>query len=94
MPKSSNHTLQSGRTATALRAQARVYNAYIRLTKLQLEQFYAGSVRDVQVREQGGLRIQFPLEHLRQFVGHNGVEGWFEITVSGDNRLTGIRKLN
>ncbi len=75
------------------RPGTKTYTAAIVLTKTQLEHFYAGAVKDVQVREVSGLRVRFPLNALRPYVGHDGISGVFQMRVSADNRLLGIQKL-
>ena len=74
-------------------SRPKTYTAAVVLTKPQLEQFYAGSVQAVQVRDINGLKIRFPLSALRPYVDHTGVSGVFEIQVSQDNRLSGIRQI-
>ena len=77
-----------------LKSQTKTYTAAVVLSKAQLEAYYQGAVKDVQVRETSGLAVRFPLQALRQFVGHEGISGVFQIKVSSDNRLLGIQKLS
>ncbi|MEM7078195.1 MAG: DUF2835 family protein [Pseudomonadota bacterium] len=70
----------------------RRYTVEIVLTAQQIENFYAGQVSAVWVRDIRGVAVQFPLSSLRQFVGHNGVHGRFVLTVGSDNRLVSIAR--
>ncbi len=58
----------------------------------EYRKLYAGQARDVVVRATNGQTLRFPASALREFVGHDGVRGVFEIRVSDDNRLVAIRR--
>jgi len=66
----------------------------MRLSPTQLEAFYAGQVSHVWVRDINGLSLQFPLQHLRPFVDHHGVQGRFELKVQHNNRLQSINRIH
>lgn len=66
------------------------YVVDILLSAEQIEQFYAGAVTSVWVRDVQGLSLQFPLRSLRPFIGHHGVSGRFVLCVNQDNRLVSI----
>ena len=72
---------------------ARQYVVDISLTAAQLNAYYAGSVQQVSARDRRGVRLQFPLNSLRPYVGHNGVRGTFCLRVDGQNRLLSLDKL-
>ena len=55
--------------------------------------YYAGMARTVVVMADDGRRIEFPAEHLRQFVTHLGVNGYFEIEFDQDYRFKALRQL-
>jgi hypothetical protein len=55
--------------------------------------YYQGQARNVSVIADDGRRIEFPAEHLRQFVLHDGVKGWFELVFDEDNRFVDLRKI-
>ena len=55
--------------------------------------FYAGAARQVVVTLANGQRLQFPAEHLRSFVSHDGVHGEFVMRVNAQNKLQGIERL-
>lgn len=58
----------------------------------EYRKLYAGQARDVVVRATSGQTVRFPASALRGFVGHDGVQGIFEIRVTSDNRLVEIRR--
>lgn len=72
---------------------ARSYLVDITLTADQLERFYAGHVNQVSARDTSGLRLQFPLQSLRPYVNHAGVQGRFRLEVGPDHRLSRIVKI-
>jgi hypothetical protein len=72
----------------------RKYVVDISLTTQQLKSFYAGQVNQVSARDRFGVRLQFPLQSLRRFVGHEGVRGTFELQVDGQHRLRNIVKIS
>lgn len=55
--------------------------------------YYAGKVRSVLVSSDDGRRIEFPAEHLREFVTHQGISGYFEIEFDEQRRFVALRKL-
>ncbi|MEM9622470.1 MAG: DUF2835 family protein [Pseudomonadota bacterium] len=70
----------------------RTFTIDMRLNRTQLEAFYAGQVSHVWVRDVNGVRLQFPLQHLRPFIDHNGVRGRFTLQVKPDNSLLSIKR--
>lgn len=55
--------------------------------------YYQGTARKVIVRMQDGRTMQFPAEHLRQFVTAEGVQGRFVLRTDENNKLLEIRRL-
>ena len=55
--------------------------------------YYAGQARSISVVADDGRRIEFPAEHLRSFVTHDGIKGWFEIIFDEQNRFQSIKQL-
>jgi len=70
------------------------YVVSLSLSPRKMAHFYAGSANQVSARDINGLQVQFPLEVLRQYVTHDGVQGMFKLTVGVDNKLRRIEKLN
>ncbi len=55
--------------------------------------YYAGAAKAVIVRASDGRRIQFPAEHLRPFVTHQGVYGEFVLVYDANNRLQSLKRV-
>lgn len=55
--------------------------------------YYQGQARQVAVITEDGNRLQFPAEHLRPHVMHDGVHGRFELEFDEDNRFVALRKI-
>ena len=71
----------------------RSYRTHIVLRETQLQALYSGAASQVVVRDVRGVRIAFPLHRLRPFVTHTGIDGWFELKVSSDDRLVDLQQL-
>ena len=56
--------------------------------------YYAGQARSISVTAEDGRRIEFPAEHLRPFVSHGGIRGYFEIEFDQDYRFQRLRQIN
>jgi hypothetical protein len=59
----------------------------------QALRYYQGSARYVVVRAENGQRLQFPAEHIRPFIGQDGVTGRFSIQFDDNNKLLAIKRL-
>lgn len=55
--------------------------------------YYAGHAKSISVTCHDGRRIEFPAEHMRQFVLHDGISGQFEICFNVKNRFESIRQI-
>ena len=56
-------------------------------------QYYSGQATSVSVVSIDGQRIEFPAEHLRQFVVAEGIDGYFELCFDENNRFKQIKRL-
>jgi hypothetical protein len=56
--------------------------------------YYHGKARNVIVNADNGQRLQFPAEHIRQFIDHLGVNGVFSIRFSEDNKLIDFQRVS
>lgn len=65
----------------------------LNISKAQLLRYYQGRVAALSVDTEQGLRLQLPLHHLRGFVGHHGLSGYFEIELNELNQLQGVRRI-
>jgi len=55
--------------------------------------FYQGKARNVSVRTDDGCRTEFPAEHLRPFVTHDGIHGRFELVFDEMNKFVELRRV-
>lgn len=56
--------------------------------------YYHGTARSVIVRAENGQRLQFPAEHIRQFIDRLGVNGVFSIEFDANNKLLGLKRIS
>ncbi len=56
--------------------------------------YYSGHAQSISVQADDGRRIEFPAMHLREFVSHNGIQGYFEICFDEKKRFQSIRRIN
>lgn len=66
----------------------------ITIEKGELLKYYAGSAKFVMAKSETGHSVRFPVEHLRPFVNHDGIQGRFCIEYSTDGKFQSIEKLN
>ena len=68
------------------------YRVHINISADKLLHYYSGAVRSVIARDDRGVRVQFPLEVLRPFVCHGGIQGDFIIRVDENNKFIDIKQ--
>ncbi len=66
---------------------------YLNISREQAMRYYQGTARFVVVTANNGQKIQFPAEHIRSFIGQEGIEGRFSIQFDDNNKLIGLRRL-
>jgi uncharacterized protein DUF2835 len=66
----------------------------LHISQEEVLRYYQGSANSVVIRAENGQRLQFPAEHIRQFIDQNGVQGTFSISYDNDNKLIGIKRLS
>ena len=66
---------------------------HLKLDAQEYLAYYSGQVKSISVLTDDGLRIEFPAEHLRPFVRHMGIEGYFEISYDENFKLKDIKKV-
>lgn len=59
----------------------------------EYQKLYRFAIRDVNARSRDGRRVRFPVNALRPFVGHNGIQGSFRIGFDQNNRLSSFVRL-
>ena len=60
----------------------------------EVMRYYHGVARNVIAQAENGQRLQFPAEHIRKFIDHNGVNGLFSINFSDDNKLISLQRIS
>ena len=63
------------------------------ISKAEALRYYQGQARFVIVTAENGQRLQFPAEHIRSFIGSNGLQGYFSIKFDDNNKLIGIKRV-
>ena len=66
---------------------------YLNLTPERYLRYYQGAAKAVSVVSVDGRRLQFPAEHLRPFVTHNGVQGEFILHFDSRNKFLGLERV-
>jgi ribose 5-phosphate isomerase RpiB len=63
---------------------------------LSSEQFlrvYRGTAKNIATRTDDGQVIKFPAQHIKPFLAHDGIYGYFEMTFSPEHKFIGIKRL-
>ena len=63
------------------------------LSSNEFLRYYQGSARQIIVTANDGRRITFPVEHLRAFVTHAGIDGEFELRFDHRQRFVSLQRL-
>lgn len=66
---------------------------YLNLSAERYLSHYQGVARSVSVVSVDGRRVEFPAEHLRRFVTHDGVQGEFVLRFDANHRFIGLERL-
>jgi len=66
---------------------------YLNISRKEVLRYYQGTASTVIVTSTTGKKIQFPAEHIRRFIGQNGIEGKFSIQFSDDHKLLGLKRI-
>jgi hypothetical protein len=54
---------------------------------------YQGIAKNVTTRTDDGQVIKFPAQHIKQFLTHDGIYGYFEMEFSFEHKFIGIKRL-
>ena len=60
------------------------------LSSEQYLAYYQGHAKNVSVVSDDGRRIEFPAEHLRPYLTHEGIRGHFEIEFDQQHRFVAL----
>ena len=66
---------------------------HLKLDAQEYLAYYSGQVKSISVLTEDGRRIEFPAEHLRPFVSHRGIEGYFEIEFDEKFKLHKLKRI-
>jgi hypothetical protein len=66
---------------------------YLNLSPERYLRYYQGAASAVSVVGVDGRRLQFPAEHLRPFVTHQGVQGEFVLQFDEQHKFLGLKRL-
>jgi hypothetical protein len=73
------------------------HHKYIRFSLiLSYEQFlqvYQGIAKNVQVIADDGTRVAFPAGRIQPFLTRQGINGYFEMKLTIDNKFVSIKKI-
>ena len=64
---------------------------------LSSEQFllvYQGIAKNITTRTDDGQVIKFPAQHIKPFLTHDGIHGYFEMEFSPEHKFIGIKRLD
>jgi transcription initiation factor TFIID subunit TAF12 len=64
------------------------------LSSEQFLQVYQGIAKNVTARTDNGQVIQFQAQHIKPFLTHDGIYGYFEMMFSAEHKFMGIKRLN
>ena len=66
---------------------------YLNLSAERYLNYYSGAASAVSVVSVDGRRLEFPAEHLRPFVTHEGVQGEFVLQFDENNKFIGLERI-
>lgn len=66
---------------------------YLNLSAEKYLSYYQGVARAVSVVSVDGRRVRFPAEHLRPYVGRDGVHGEFVLRFDDNNKFIGLERI-
>ena len=64
----------------------------LQLNSEQYLAYYKGQAKRISVVCDDGRRIEFPAEHLRPYLTHDGIHGHFEIDFDQQKRFIALRR--
>ncbi len=65
----------------------------LHLSSDEYQSFYRGVAKNIIVRSDQGVNVQFPASAVRSFVTANGVHGNFVITMDNNNKLISVQQI-
>lgn len=74
-------------------AQHQFIRFSLNLTYDQFLTVYQGIAKNVSTLADDGRRIQFPAGNIQSFLTKQGIQGYFEMELTAQNKFIGIRKI-
>ncbi len=65
----------------------------LNITPEQYQSYYQGAAKFVRVQTDDGRSLRFPISELQQFVGHTGIQGYFEIVFNEQHKLVSLSRV-
>jgi len=66
----------------------------LHLTYDQYLRVYQGTAKNISVVADDGRRISFPAGNVQSFLSRDGINGFFEMVLTAENKFVEIKKLN
>lgn len=66
----------------------------LQLSYEQYSAVYQGLANSIIVKAEDGRRIQFPAKRLHRFLTPNGIQGYFELTLTDQYRFIDLQKIS
>lgn len=67
---------------------------FLSISEQQFLGYYRGEARVISVIAEDGRRVEFPADHLRPYIRHDGVQGHFELQFSDAGKFVALVKLD
>ena len=65
----------------------------LNINRDEMLRWYSGGAHHVNALALDGRRVQFPVDLIRPYITHDGVQGAFEIEFSPEGKFQSIRRL-
>ena len=72
---------------------ASVLHFYLKINREQALRYYQGTAKTVVVTTTTGQELQFPAQHIRSFIGEQGISGLFSIQFDNSNKLIALTRI-
>ncbi len=66
----------------------------LNLTYQQYLKVYQGAAKNVSVVAEDGRRIAFPARNIQSFLTRDGINGYFEMELTAENKFIAIKKID
>ncbi len=66
----------------------------LHLTYDQYLKVYQGAAKNVSVVAEDGRRIAFPARNIQSFLTKDGIQGYFQMELSAENKFISLKKIS